>query len=150
RRGGSVARSGTTCARTGSARRGCRWGRARAPPALRRWRWSRGSDAPGCDFSTVYRARARGLYCAEPNPPQCTPQPPAPRAAGTGRQNRAWVREDPLRMTGLKTLDEVRQAVAVLATGNGDALDRLAWTGVFGAPGVRDAARQGVLDECRS
>jgi fructose/tagatose bisphosphate aldolase len=52
--------------------------------------------------------------------------------------------------TGLKTLDEVRQAVAVLATGNGDALDRLVWAGVFGPPGVMEAARQGVLDQCRS
>lgn len=52
--------------------------------------------------------------------------------------------------TVLKTLDEVRQAVAVLATGNPDALDRLVWTGVFGEEAVRDAARQGVLDQCRS
>ena len=52
--------------------------------------------------------------------------------------------------TGLKSLDEVRQAIAVLATGNTDALDRLVWTGVFGAPGVREAARQGVMDQCRS
>jgi fructose/tagatose bisphosphate aldolase len=50
----------------------------------------------------------------------------------------------------LKSLDEVRQATAVLATGNGDALDRLVWTGVFGADSVRDAARQAVLDQCRS
>jgi len=50
----------------------------------------------------------------------------------------------------LKTLDEVRQAIAVLATGNGDALDRLVWAGVFGPDGVREAARQGVLDQCRS
>ena len=53
-------------------------------------------------------------------------------------------------LTGLKTLDEVRHAVAVLATGNGDALDRLVWTGVFGPPGVQEAARQGVLAQCRS
>jgi fructose/tagatose bisphosphate aldolase len=53
-------------------------------------------------------------------------------------------------LTGLRTLDEVRQAVAVLATGNGDALDRLVWSGVFGPPGVREAARQGVVDQCRS
>src|SRR5262245_37689530 len=52
--------------------------------------------------------------------------------------------------TGLKSLDEVRQAVAVLATGNGDALDRLAWAGVFGPTGIQEAARQGVLDQCRS
>ena len=52
--------------------------------------------------------------------------------------------------TGLNTLEEVRQAVAVLATGNGDALDRLVWAGVFGPPGVRETARQGVIDQCRS
>lgn len=51
---------------------------------------------------------------------------------------------------GLKTIDEVRQAIAVLATGNGDALDRLVWTGVFGADGVKEAARQGVMDQCKS
>ncbi len=50
----------------------------------------------------------------------------------------------------LKHLDEVRQATAVLATGNGDALDRLVWTGVFGSGEVRDAARQAVFDQCRS
>ncbi|HEV2105078.1 MAG TPA: class II fructose-bisphosphate aldolase [Candidatus Eisenbacteria bacterium] len=50
----------------------------------------------------------------------------------------------------LQSLDEVRQAVAVLATGNGEALDRLVWTGVFGAGALRDAARQGVFDQCRS
>ncbi len=50
----------------------------------------------------------------------------------------------------LKNLDEVRQAVAVLATNNPDALDRLVWTGVFGTGEVRDAARQGVFDQCKS
>jgi len=50
----------------------------------------------------------------------------------------------------LNTQDEVRQATAVLATGNGDALDRLVWTGVFGQGELRDAARQAVFDECRS
>ena len=50
----------------------------------------------------------------------------------------------------LRSIDEVKQAVAVLATGNGDALDRLVWTGVFGTGAVRDAARQGVYDQCRS
>ncbi len=53
-------------------------------------------------------------------------------------------------LTGLKTLDEVRQAIAVLATGNGDALDRLVRAGVFGPAGVKEAARQGVMDQCRS
>lgn len=50
----------------------------------------------------------------------------------------------------LKNLDEVRQATAVLATGNGDALDRLVWTGVFAKGEIRDAARQSVFDQCRS
>ena len=50
----------------------------------------------------------------------------------------------------LKSLDEIRQAVAVLATGNSDALDRLVWTGVFGPDGLRAAARQGVMDQCLS
>jgi fructose/tagatose bisphosphate aldolase len=50
----------------------------------------------------------------------------------------------------LKNIDEVRQATAVLATGNGDALDRLVWTGVFGQGPLRDAARQAVFDQCRS
>jgi len=50
----------------------------------------------------------------------------------------------------LKSSDEVRQAIAVLATGNGDALDRLVWTGVFGTGELKDAARQGVFDQCRS
>ena len=50
----------------------------------------------------------------------------------------------------LNSQDEVRQATAVLATGNGDALDRLVWTGVFGQGALRDAARQSVFDECRS
>jgi fructose/tagatose bisphosphate aldolase len=50
----------------------------------------------------------------------------------------------------LRNIDEVRQAIAVLATGNGDALDRLVWTGVFGQGEPRDAARQGVFDQCRS
>lgn len=50
----------------------------------------------------------------------------------------------------LRSLDEVRQAVAVLATGNPDALDRLVWTGVFGANPQKGAAIQGVMDQCRS
>ena len=50
----------------------------------------------------------------------------------------------------LNSQDEVRQATAVLATGNGDALDRLVWTGVFAPGALRDAARQSVFDECRS
>ena len=50
----------------------------------------------------------------------------------------------------LKTLEEVRHAGAALATGNGDALDRLAWTGVFGPPAARAAARAAVLDQARA
>src|SRR5262249_25931594 len=51
----------------------------------------------------------------------------------------------------LQTLDEIRHAAAGLASGNGDAVDRLAWTGVF-APEAerRDAARVAVLEQARS
>lgn len=51
----------------------------------------------------------------------------------------------------LQTLDEIRHAAAGLASGNADAIDRLAWTGVF-APEAdrRDAARAAVLDQARS
>ncbi len=49
-----------------------------------------------------------------------------------------------------KTMDELRHAVSVLAMGNGEALDRLVWTGVFGPAALRDAARTAVLDQCRS
>src|SRR5262245_33564520 len=50
----------------------------------------------------------------------------------------------------LKNLDEVAHAVAALASGSGEAIDRLVWTGVFGAPELRDAARRAVLDQARS
>jgi fructose/tagatose bisphosphate aldolase len=50
----------------------------------------------------------------------------------------------------LRTADEIRVATSGLASGNGDALDRLVWTGVFGADAVRDLARQAVLDQARS
>jgi fructose/tagatose bisphosphate aldolase len=50
----------------------------------------------------------------------------------------------------LKTLDEVRHAAAALAAGNGEILDRLTWTGVFGAPAARDAARATVFEQARS
>ena len=53
-------------------------------------------------------------------------------------------------MMELKTLDEVRHAGAALAAGHGEILDRLAWTGVFGAAPARDAARAAVLDQARS
>jgi fructose-bisphosphate aldolase class II len=50
----------------------------------------------------------------------------------------------------LKTHDEVRQAVAGLSSGNHEALDRLVWTGVFGAAESRDAARAAVFAQARS
>src|SRR6266850_1228945 len=50
----------------------------------------------------------------------------------------------------LKNRDEVGHAVAALAAGSGDALDGLAWTGVFGSAELRDAARTAVLDQARS
>ena len=50
----------------------------------------------------------------------------------------------------LKTLDEIRQAAAQLASSNPDALDRLVWTGVFAEATLRDAARAAVLDQARS
>ena len=50
----------------------------------------------------------------------------------------------------LRNLDEVRHAAAALASGSGEALDRLAWTGVFGAAGTREAARGAVFEQARS
>jgi fructose-bisphosphate aldolase, class II len=50
----------------------------------------------------------------------------------------------------LRSHQEVSHAVAALAGGNLDALDRLVWTGVFGPADLRDAARQAVLDQARS
>ncbi|HEY2956351.1 MAG TPA: class II fructose-bisphosphate aldolase [Candidatus Eisenbacteria bacterium] len=50
----------------------------------------------------------------------------------------------------LRNLDEVRHAAAALATGSGEALDRLAWTGVFGAAEPRVAARAAVFEQARS
>jgi fructose-bisphosphate aldolase class II len=50
----------------------------------------------------------------------------------------------------LKNSDELRHAVAGLPSGNHDALDRLVWTGVFGAPGLREAARTAVFEQARS
>jgi len=50
----------------------------------------------------------------------------------------------------LRNLEEIRHAAAALATGNGDALDRLVWTGVFGPPEMRDHARAAVLEQARS
>jgi fructose-bisphosphate aldolase, class II len=50
----------------------------------------------------------------------------------------------------LRSLDEIAHAAAAIVAGNLDALDRLVWTGVFGAEPARDAARAAVLDQCRS
>ena len=50
----------------------------------------------------------------------------------------------------LKSHEEIRHATAALATGNGDALDRLVWTGVFGSGELRDLARAAVLEQARS
>jgi fructose/tagatose bisphosphate aldolase len=50
----------------------------------------------------------------------------------------------------LRNLDEVRHAAAALASGSTDAVDRLVWTGVFGAPVPRVAARAAVLEQARS
>jgi fructose/tagatose bisphosphate aldolase len=50
----------------------------------------------------------------------------------------------------LRSHQEVSHAVAALASGNLEALDRLVWTGVFGPSDLRDAARQSVLDQARS
>jgi fructose-bisphosphate aldolase, class II len=49
-----------------------------------------------------------------------------------------------------RNTQEITHAVAALASSNPEALDRLVWTGVFGAPELRDAARAAVLDQCRS
>jgi fructose/tagatose bisphosphate aldolase len=50
----------------------------------------------------------------------------------------------------LKSLDDVRLAAAALASGSMDAVDRLAWTGVFGAADVRLAARSTILEQAHS
>src|SRR5690349_2081179 len=47
----------------------------------------------------------------------------------------------------LKSLDDVRQARAALVSGSMDAVDRLVWTGVFGAPELRTAARHALLEQ---
>ena len=50
----------------------------------------------------------------------------------------------------LKTQDELRHATAALSSGNREAIDRLAWTGVFGPPGLREGARAAIAAEARS
>src|SRR5262245_23572604 len=66
---------------------------------------------------------------------------PHPRAASDPQDR------DPME---LKTLDEIRHAVAGLTSSHHDALDRLVWTGVFGPAELRDAARAAVFDQARS
>jgi fructose/tagatose bisphosphate aldolase len=50
----------------------------------------------------------------------------------------------------LQNREEIRHAAAALASGSLDALDRLVWTGVFAAIGLRDLARSAVLEQARS
>ena len=50
----------------------------------------------------------------------------------------------------LMNLDELGHAAAAIVSGNQDALDRLTWTGVFGAEPLREAARTAVLDHARA
>jgi len=50
----------------------------------------------------------------------------------------------------LKNLDEISHAVAAIASGNGQALDGLVWTAIFGTENLRDAARAGVCEQVRS
>jgi fructose/tagatose bisphosphate aldolase len=50
----------------------------------------------------------------------------------------------------LKNLEEIRHATAALATGHGEALDSLVWTGVFGSDELRDPARAAVLEQARA
>jgi fructose/tagatose bisphosphate aldolase len=50
----------------------------------------------------------------------------------------------------LQSHDDIRHATAALATASPDALDRLVWTGVFGRPGLREAARGAVMEQCRA
>jgi len=50
----------------------------------------------------------------------------------------------------LRTLEDVRLAAAALASGSVDAIDRLAWTGVFGEGEARQAARATVLEQAHS
>ncbi len=50
----------------------------------------------------------------------------------------------------LKSHDELRHATAALSSGNREAIDRLAWTGVFGPAELRDAARTAIAAQARS
>ena len=107
--------------------------------------------AAGASRTRGRRARARAsaadrsfpapstrLYCARAMLHRRVPRRrPRPRSARPRCRSR-------IRME-LKTLDEIRHAAAALATGNRDALDRLVWTGVFGAGrAARRRARRGA------
>ena len=50
----------------------------------------------------------------------------------------------------LKTQDELRHAIAGLSSGHREAVDRLVWTGVFGAAPLKDAARAAIASQARS
>ena len=50
----------------------------------------------------------------------------------------------------LRSHEEIQRATAAIAAGNAEALDRLVWTGVFGAPERGESARAAVLDQARS
>jgi fructose/tagatose bisphosphate aldolase len=50
----------------------------------------------------------------------------------------------------LTTQDELRHATAALSSGNREAVDRLAWTGVFGVGDLRAAARAAIAAQARS
>jgi fructose/tagatose bisphosphate aldolase len=50
----------------------------------------------------------------------------------------------------LKSLDEIVHAGSAIVAGHLDALDRLVWSAVFGAPELRNAARTAVLEQVRS
>jgi len=50
----------------------------------------------------------------------------------------------------LKTPEELRLAVAALPSGHKEAIDRLVWTGVFGAPELRVAARSAIAEQALS
>jgi len=50
----------------------------------------------------------------------------------------------------LKTAEALHHAAAAIASGSLEALDRLVWTGVFGPPELRNAARTAVMEQARS
>ncbi len=45
--------------------------------------------------------------------------------------------------------EELKHAIAALAAGSTEAIDRLTWTGVFGTGELRDAARTALMDRAR-